>query len=38
MKTSNNEYFENIVPDHIKNKYENKINKFGYTFNNPFVL
>jgi hypothetical protein len=38
IKTSNNKYFENIVPDHIKNKYENKINKFGYTFNNPFVL
>lgn len=38
MKKSNNKYFENIVPDHIKNKYENKINKFGYTFNNPFVL
>ena len=38
MKKSNNKYFENIVSDHIKNKYENKINKFGYTFNNPFVL
>ena len=38
MKKSNDKYFENIVSDHIKNKYENKINKFGYTFNNPFVL
>ena len=38
MKSSNKKYFENIVPDHIKNKYEKEINKFGYTFNNPFVL
>ena len=38
MKLSNKKYFENIVSDNIKNKYENKINKFGYTFENPFVL
>lgn len=38
MKVSNKEYFKNFIPDNIKNKYEKKINKYGYTFNYPFVL
>ena len=38
IKLSNKKYFENIVSDNIKNKYENEINKFGYTFEKPFVL
>ena len=38
MKVSNKKYFENIIPEHIKNKYENKISNFGYTFEPPFVL
>ena len=38
MKSSNKKYFENIVPDHIKNKYEKEINKYGNTFNNKIDL
>ena len=38
MKISNKQYFENIIPEDIKNKYENEINKYGYTFNEPFIL
>lgn len=38
MQLSNKKYFDNIVPDNIKNKYENRINEFGYTFEKPFVL
>ena len=38
MKLSNEKYLKNVVSDNIKNKYEKKINKFGYTFKKPFVL
>lgn len=38
MKRSNEKYFENKIPNHIKNKYEKKINHYGYSFNFPFVL
>ena len=38
MKIYNEKNFQYKVPDYIKNKYENKINKFGYTFEKPFVL
>ena len=38
MKIYNEKNFKYKVPDYIKNKYEKKINKYGYTFNSPYVL
>ena len=32
MKASNKKYFKNIVHEYIKDKYENKINKYCYSF------
>ena len=38
MKIYNEKNFQYKVSDYIKNKYENKINKYGYTFKSPYVL
>ena len=38
LQKSNTKYLKNDIPDEIKEKYEEKINNYGYSFNSPFIL